>query len=184
VTNEQFPHEREDTPGCVFNSSPEDHVVRGGSGVSQVSAVAEFMRFLAPPVSGQVTESTARGKKMFESVGCVACHSPSLRTGKSEVAALNERWVPLYSDLALHDMGPALEDFIDQGQARGRDWRTAPLWGLGQRIFLMHDGRTKDLVEAIRAHGSGGSEGYQSTARFEALTVEAKQDLLNFLRAL
>ncbi len=177
ITNEQFPHEREDTPGCVFNASPEDHV--------RVSAVAEFMRYLAPPAPGPETESTARGKKhVFESVGCAACHSPNLRTGKTEVAALNERWVPLYSDLALHDMGPALEDFIDQGQARGRDWRTAPLWGLGQRIFLMHDGRTKDLVEAIKAHGSAGSEGYQSTGRFEALKAEEKQDVLNFLRSL
>ncbi len=176
VTNEQFPHEREDTPGCVFNNSPEDH--------SRLSAVSEFMRYLAPPAPGPETESTARGKKMFASVGCTACHAPSLRTGKSDVAALNERWVPLYSDLALHDMGPELEDFIDQGQARGRDWRTAPLWGLGQRIFLMHDGRTKDLVEAIRAHGSAGSEGYQTTARFEALKAEEKQDVLNFLRSL
>jgi CxxC motif-containing protein (DUF1111 family) len=81
-------------------------------------------------------------------------------------------------------MGPALEDFIDQGQARGRDWRTAPLWGLGQRIYLMHDGRTTSLVEAIKAHGSAGSEGYQTTAKFEALTVDEKQDLLNFLRSL
>jgi CxxC motif-containing protein (DUF1111 family) len=184
VTNEQFPHEREDTPGCVFNTSPEDHAVRDSSGMSEVTAVAEFMRFLAPMVPVPVTESTERGKQTFARIGCATCHSPNLRTGKSDVESLNERWVPLYSDLALHDMGPGLEDFIDQGQALGRDWRTAPLWGLGQRIYLLHDGRTTDLARAIKEHGTAGSEGYRTTARFEMLTVEEKQDLLNFLRSL
>jgi len=184
VTNELFPHEREDTPGCVFNATPEDHAVRGGSGVSQVSAVSEFMRFLAPPSPGPSTESTERGKRAFAAIGCATCHTPNLRTGKSDVAAMNEKWVPLYSDLALHDMGPGLEDFIDQGQARGRDWRTAPLWGLGRRIYLMHDGRTIDLAQAIREHGTPGSEGYQTTAKFQALSADEKQDLLNFLRSL
>jgi len=158
VTNEQFPHEREDTPGCVFNTSPEDHAARGGSGASAVSAVADFMRFLAPPAPLPATDSTRRGEQAFARIGCAACHTPNLRTGKSDVAALNERWVPLYSDLAVHNMGTGLEDFIDQGEARGRDWRTAPLWGLGQRIYLLHDGRTTDLVQAIREHGSPGSD--------------------------
>jgi CxxC motif-containing protein (DUF1111 family) len=142
------------------------------------------MRFLAPPSPGPGTESTERGWQTFTQIGCATCHTPNLRTGKSDIPALNERWVPLYSDLALHDMGPGLEDFIDQGEARGRDWRTAPLWGLGQRIYLMHDGRTTDLAQAIREHGTAGSEGYRTTARFESLTVREKQDLLNFLRSL
>jgi CxxC motif-containing protein (DUF1111 family) len=97
---------------------------------------------------------------------------------------MNEKWVPLYSDLALHDMGPGLEDFIAQGQANGRDWRTAPLWGLGQRLFFMHDGRTTDLSAAIHEHGTAGSEAYQTTRKFEALKADEKQDLLNFLRSL
>src|SRR5580765_3610436 len=96
-----------------------------------VTAVAQFMRFLAPPPAAQSNESADRGSKTFVSIGCATCHTPNLRTGRSDIAALNEKWVPLYSDLVLHDMGPGLEDFIDQGQARGRDWRTAPLWGLG-----------------------------------------------------
>jgi CxxC motif-containing protein (DUF1111 family) len=175
ITNELFPHEREDTPGCVLNSSPEAHITNG---------VAEFMRYLAPPEPAASTDSTEHGKHVFDNIGCTACHTPYLRTGKSDVAAFNEKWVPLYSDLALHDMGPGLEDFIDQGQARGRDWRTAPLWGLGQRIFLMHGGRATSLVQAIREHGTPGSEGYRSAAKYEALTAEEKQDLLNFLRSL
>jgi CxxC motif-containing protein (DUF1111 family) len=184
VTNEQFPQEREDTPGCLFNATPEDHVIRGGSGMTEVTAVAEFMRFLAAPSPGPSTESTERGKQAFASIGCSMCHTPALRTGQSETAQMNEKWVPLYSDLALHDMGPGLEDFITQGQANGRDWRTAPLWGLGQRLFFLHDGRTNDLAQAIREHGTAGSEAYQTTKKFEALKAEEKQDLINFLRSL
>jgi CxxC motif-containing protein (DUF1111 family) len=188
ITNEQFPHEREDTPGCLFNPTPEDHVTRGSFGarsvMSQVSAVAEFMRFLAPPEPGPSNESTERGRQAFARIGCATCHTPALQTGKSEIAALNERSVPLYSDLALHNMGTGLEDFIDQGQARGRDWRTAPLWGLGGRIYFMHDGRTKDLVQAIREHDSPGSDGTRVVTAYEALPASEKQDILDFLRSL
>ncbi len=176
VTNDLFPQEREDTPGCVLNPSPENH--------TSASLVSDFMRFLAPPAEAPATASTDRGKQTFSSIGCATCHTPNLRTGRSDVEALNEKWVPLYSDLVLHDMGPGLEDFIAQGQANGRDWRTAPLWGLGQRLFFMHDGRTSDLAQAIKEHGTVGSEAYRTTANFEALTSEAKQDLLNFLRSL
>jgi len=184
VTNDQFPQEREDTPGCVLNPTPEDHVTRGTSAMSRLDAVAEFMRFLAPPEPGPSNESTERGRQAFARIGCATCHTPSLQTGKSEVAALSEKSVPLYSDLAVHNMGSGLEDFIDQGQARGRDWRTAPLWGLGQRIYFMHDGRTKDLIQAIREHDSPGSDGTRVVTAFEALTVNEKQDILNFLRSL
>lgn len=179
VTNEQFPHERETAPGCSFAASPEDRADRNSATV-----LAGFMRLLAAPAPGPVTESTERGRQSFTSIGCATCHTPSLRTGKSDIAALNEKPVTLYSDLAVHNMGQGLEDFIDQGRARGRDWRTAPLWGLGQRIYFLHDGRTGDLAQAIKEHGSEGSEGYQTTARYNALTVEQKQDLLNFLRSL
>jgi CxxC motif-containing protein (DUF1111 family) len=176
VTNDLFPHEREDTPGCAINATPED---RGGAAI-----MAEFMRYLAPPVPAQATAATERGKQTFASIGCATCHTPNLRTGKSNVVAMNEKWVPLYSDLALHDMGPGLDDFISQGEANGRDWRTAPLWGLGQRLFFLHDGRTSDLAQAIREHGTAGSEAYRTTAKFEALSSEQKQDLLSFLRSL
>lgn len=191
VTNQQFPHEREDAPGCTLNPTPEDDPDGGTAGGSALFAVTTFLRFLGPPASEPTARLSAseaasieRGRQSFSAIGCAICHTPSLRTGKSEVAAMNERSVPLYSDLALHDMGPGLDDFISQGQAVGRDWRTAPLWGLGQRIFLMHDGRTTDLGQAIREHGTPGSEGYQTTARFLALSAAEKQDLFNFLRSL
>ena len=83
------------------------------------------------------------------------CHTPTLHTGKSSVAALQNKDVHLYSDLTLHNMGPGLADDVSQGDAGGDEFRTAPLWGLGKRIFFLHDGRTKDLLEAIHAHASG-----------------------------
>jgi CxxC motif-containing protein (DUF1111 family) len=87
-------------------------------------------------------------------------------------------------------MGPGLADFVRQGQAGGDEFRTAPLWGVGQRIFFLHDGRTSDLLDAIRAHkslGSGNiapSEANGVVDRFQALTPTQQQDLVNFLRAL
>jgi len=71
----------------------------------------------------------------------------------------------LYSDLALHQMGSHLADDIQQGEAQGDEFRTAPLWGLGQRLFFMHDGQTKDLAPAIELHASRGDSKY---ARSEA----------------
>jgi CxxC motif-containing protein (DUF1111 family) len=81
-------------------------------------------------------------------------------------------------------MGQALDDQITQGNAQGQDWRTAPLWGLGDRLYFMHDGRTKDLVEAIRVHDSQGSEARQVIGNYNGLTPAQKQDLLDFLRSL
>lgn len=176
VTNDEFPHEREDTPGCLFNPGPEDRTT--------ASLVADFMRYLAPPEPAAPTPSSEQGRAVFSNIGCAECHTPTLLTGKTKSAALSEKQVALYSDLALHNMGTGLEDFIDQGRGRGRDWRTAPLWGLGQRIYLMHDGRTTDLAEAIKQHGSNGSEGVKVVAGYQALSVEDKQALLNFLRSL
>ena len=96
----------------------------------------------------------------------------------------------LYSDLLVHRMGPGLADDIVQGDAGPDEFRSAPLWGVGKRIFFLHDGRTNDLLTAIRGHASAGdarfpaSEANAAIARFEALSAEDKQDLLNFLRSL
>ena len=107
-----------------------------------------------------------------------------LKTGNSTVAALRYQEVNLFSDLALHQMGKDLADGIIQGEAQGDEFRTAPLWGLGQRIFFLHDGRTTDLIEVIQAHGSSSSEAKKVIKNFNALDEGAKQDLLNFLRSL
>ena len=81
-------------------------------------------------------------------------------------------------------MGVGLADNVSQGGAGGDQFRTAPLWGLGQRIFFLHDGRTTNLLGAVEAHQSSGSEGTQVEENFDLLPPSQKQDLLNFLRSL
>jgi CxxC motif-containing protein (DUF1111 family) len=194
VTNELFPTERDETSTCLFNGTPEDHTNFDAStatgALSDVTKFAIFMRFLAPPEPAPETPSTARGRNAFTEVGCALCHTPSLTTGRSSSAALSAQPVRLFSDLLLHRLGPGLADDIVQGVAGPDEFRTAPLWGLGQRIFLLHDGRTTDLVEAIEAHASrrnaqfSPSEANAVIARFRALGDAKQQDLLNFLRSL
>ena len=128
--------------------------------------------------------STARGQQVFSNIGCGACHVPSLTTGKSTVAALSKVTFQPLSDFALHDMGTGLADGISQGSANGREFRTAPLWGVGQRIFFLHDGRTNDLAVAINQHESHGSEANEVIENFRLLSVDDKQALLNYLRSL
>jgi CxxC motif-containing protein (DUF1111 family) len=162
--------------------------------VSSIEKFASFMRYLAPPtpsadIPGGV-ESIGRGAHLFSDVGCAACHTPTLRTGDAAVAALRDQPVNLYSDLLLHDMGPGLADGVAQARAGPREFRTAPLWGVGQRIYFLHDGRTRDLLMAIEAHRGGNSangdasEANAVVSQFEALPENGKQDVLNFLRSL
>ena len=89
-----------------------------------------------------------------------------------------------YSDFAIHHMGSGLSDGVTQGGAGPDQFRTAPLWGVGQRLFFLHDGRTADLMQAIQAHSSNGSEANGVIRIFNGLSSSQKQDLLNFLRAL
>jgi len=181
VTNDLFPHERDETPGCVTQASPEDQ--------EDLELFTIFMRFLdqplrARPASPEDQRRFDGAARMFDQIGCASCHTPTLKSGMSRTAALSNKDVRLFSDLALHNMGRGLADGISQGDAGGGDWRTAPLWGLGQRIFLLHDGRTKDLDEAIRLHGGPGSEATLVIDAYRALPQREKQDLLDFLRSL
>jgi len=169
ITNELFTQERDETPTCYFNATPENRTNFDATDPlevpSDVVKFAVFMRFLAPPTPAPDTGTIVRGRKLFGDVGCAMCHTPTLHTGKAPVGALQDKDVNLYSDLALHNMGPGLADDVSQGNAGGDEFRTAPLWGLGKRIFFLHDGRTKDLVEAIHAHaGFGGGQYVPSEA--------------------
>ncbi|HLK62482.1 MAG TPA: di-heme oxidoredictase family protein [Bryobacteraceae bacterium] len=189
VTNEAFPNPRETGLGCDALGHPEDHTDFAAGGPSDVTAFAMFMQMLAPPTPvtsyGNVSSSSIqRGQGLFASVGCATCHTPSLTTGPSSIAALSNKPVPLYSDLLVHNMGTTLADGISQGNAAGDEFRTAPLWGLGQRIFFLHDGRTSDLMRAIQFHSSSGSEANTSINAFNQLGNFSQQDLLNFLRSL
>jgi CxxC motif-containing protein (DUF1111 family) len=162
--------------------------------LDDVSAFANFMRFLAPPPTGGVVlngqpvsaQSIANGSALFSAIGCATCHNPT--PGKTQVSsfvpALSNAPVPAFSDIELHHMGGGLADNVAQGNAGGDQFRTAPLWGLGQRIFLLHDGRTTDLKEAIDRHASQGSEANVVEGNFDELSPSQQQDVLNFLRSL
>jgi len=203
VSSQLFPQERDETPGCVLNATPEDAsnfttaaeptpTQSHPAVLSDIEAFADFMRLLAPPSPAADTPSIKHGRDAFTSVGCALCHTPSLTTGRAIAsgsstvpsAALSNQPVNLWSDLLVHHMGAALADGITQGGAGPDEFRTAPLWGVGQRLFLLHDGRTTDLVKAIEAHKSHGSEARGVIERFDRLPREQQQDIVNFLRAL
>jgi CxxC motif-containing protein (DUF1111 family) len=192
ITNELFQSERNETPSCQFASVPNDtqnfEAPDALSGTTAIQNFANFQRFLAPPEPSATepggAESIGRGKYLFGAVGCALCHTPSMKTGNSTVAALRYKTANLYSDLLVHDMGDRLTDGVTQGEAGPREFRTAPLWGLGKRIFFLHDGRTSDLAQAIREHASNGSEANKVIANYNSLSEDRKQHLLNFLRSL
>ncbi|MBZ5661137.1 MAG: thiol oxidoreductase [Acidobacteriia bacterium] len=198
ITNELFPNERGYPPtplpaSCLFNPSPEDGTNFDATTTTQVPsdvvAFSAFMRFLdqpAPSCTGSgCSASIQNGRHIFTDVAkCAVCHTPSMTTGTSYVAALSNVQANLFSDLLVHNMGQGLADGVSQGGAGPDEFRTAPLWGLGQRIFFLHDGRTSDLLQAIEAHASQGSEANGVIRIFNGLTQSQKQDLLNFLRSL
>jgi CxxC motif-containing protein (DUF1111 family) len=197
ISNELFQTEREENQNCQFKTTPNDTSNPDKTGLEVFSGIerfAGFMRLLAPPKpSASVPggfDSITRGKSIFSQTGCALCHTPTLTTGNSTIAALSGQPAKLFSDIALHHMGPGLADGIKQGQAGPDEFRTAPLWGLGKRIFFLHDGRTSDLVEAIHQHRSGpsnataASEANAVINRFDMLPDASQQDLLNFLRSL
>ena len=186
VSNENFPNERAASPGCVYNSSPEDRtgVETGVAATSDLVQFALFIRLLAPPTPTTSSASEVRGRDLFNSIGCALCHSPSLTTGASSYSGMSGFTYHPYSDFAVHDMGTGLADGVSQGGAAGDEFRSAPLWGVGQRLFFLHDGRTADLLQAIQAHSSPGSEANSVIGLFNLLPASAKQDILNFLRSL
>jgi CxxC motif-containing protein (DUF1111 family) len=156
---------------------------------SVVQAVVFYLRTLRVPPRRDVdnTEVVA-GEQLFSGIGCAKCHTPTLRTGPSSIAALSGVDFHPYSDLLLHDMGPELDDGYTEGRAETSEWRTAPLWGLGLaprsqggQGFFLHDGRAASLEDAIEQHGG---EGGSSRAAFRLLVPADKTRLLAFLRSL
>jgi CxxC motif-containing protein (DUF1111 family) len=148
------------------------------------------MRLLAPPTPSTTTPggaaSITRGQALFSAIGCATCHTPTLSsTQPSNVTfSLGSAPVSAFSDIEIHHMGTGLADNVSQGGAGGDQFRTAPLWGLGQRIFFLHDGRTTNLLTAITDHSGNGSEATEVEENFASLSSSQKQDLLNFLRSL
>ena len=180
ITNYLFPNEmspqgRPIPVGCDVAADPED------ADAARLSGLLFYTTYLGPPPRGPITDAGLRGEALFTQIGCALCHTPSMKTGPNAIEALNEKEVPLYSDLLYHYMGGALDDHIIEGAAGGGRWRTAPLWGLRARSFFLHDARTTDLVTAIRLHGGEAS---QVRNLFFNLPAIQRADLLAFLRSL
>jgi len=196
ITNEIFPTEK--TPGinCATNQFPEDQtntVFQTGQAAadtdafvsSDVENFAAFMRFNGAPaqcdfasgvdgngnaVCNPLGPSAQHGHQLFSQLGCSVCHTENFTTQPSNVAGLSNRTFQPFSDFAVHHMGSTLADGITQGLAGPDQFRTAPLWGLGQRLFLLHDGRTSDLTEAILDHVGSPSVCY-ATSGTQTFTV-------------
>lgn len=155
------------------------------AGEDVLEALTTFVRFLAPvsPVPGQSPaqqDTLDAGRQLFDEIGCPACHTPSMRTGPSDVPALDRKTVALYSDLLLHDMGPGLADVCGP-TATPAELRTEMLMGLQHRTIFLHDGRALDLREAVLEHG-----GEAQTARdaFAALSWLRQEYVVRFLQSL
>jgi CxxC motif-containing protein (DUF1111 family) len=194
VSNEAFINERSAVAGCVFNGSPEDatKLVDGNGNPTGTAAemssdlvnFAAFMRFSAPAKPAPMSASAINGASLFNGIGCALCHTSTLTSSTSKFTSMSNYPYHPYSDFALHHMGSGLSDGVSQGVAGPDEFRTAPLWGIGQRLFFLHDGRTSDLLQAIRAHSSRGSEANEVVNRFYSLRRSQMQDILNFLRTL
>jgi Di-haem oxidoreductase, putative peroxidase len=215
VTNDVFPNARDETPVCNQKSNEPNDITR--TDISDVRnqafnnpmhmlpdwlEFAIFMRQLAPPEPVAFSASAKRGQQLFGTgvdnpgIGCFLCHTPMMVTGPHhETEALQNVPAHLYSDVLIHHMGSSLADNITQGLAQGDMFRTTPLWGIGQRLFFLHDGRTNDLLVAIDAHASTNegqrdgnkyppSEANAVIQRFNALSSTDKQGILDFLRSL
>jgi CxxC motif-containing protein (DUF1111 family) len=178
ITSPEFPTENCPQGDCgklAFNPVPT--LNNDGEDVDQFT---DFMTLLGPPPRGPRSFQTEVGSAVFYRIGCANCHTPSLVTGFNPIPALSRKVFQPYSDFLLHDMG-ALGDGIEQGRARGRQMRTAPLWGLSARPTYLHDGRASTVEGAISAHSGQGAE---SRARFRQLDGGARAALLAFLRSL
>jgi CxxC motif-containing protein (DUF1111 family) len=150
--------------------------------------VTFYARTLAVPGRrGWDTPDVLAGKQLFGDIGCAGCHTPSLRTGPSPIAALADQDIRPYTDLLLHDMGEALADGRPDFQAGASEWRTPPLWGLGllatvnEHTTLLHDGRARDAAEAILWHGG---EAEDARELFRNLPAPERAQLIAFLESL
>jgi len=151
--------------------------------------VALYVRTLGVPARRSVGDATTtHGEELFQSLGCAACHVATLHTGTApETPEAANQTIHPYTDLLLHDMGPDLADDRPDFLASGREWRTAPLWGIGLTMVVnghelfLHDGRARGLAEAILWHGG---EAQPARERFRTLSATDRTALLTFLRSL
>jgi CxxC motif-containing protein (DUF1111 family) len=222
ITNDLFPIARSEDPTCNTAYEPfdvprtEPQLYNNPLKIMPAWLMfTVFMRFVDAPHPVAFTPSAQHGQALFNSIGCALCHTPSFTTRGTahpatqaqeigpHVVALRGQQVNLYSDLLVHKMGAGLADNVIQGNAGADEFRTTPLWGLGTRLFFLHDGRTSDLLAAIQAHFSPAfSDGGNNPAKdrysftypqseangvillFNALSETDKQSILDFMRSL
>ncbi len=182
---------------------PDDNCADGQTACAELAAaVADSPEFMAsffdplvkytqlvgvPRQRDADEEPVRNGAKLFASIGCNGCHKTSLKTGESELAELANQTIHPFTDLLLHDLGPGLADHRHDFLANGREWRTAPLWGIGltQTVngfeYYLHDGRARSLEEAILWHGG---EAAQAQAAFRGLPATQRAELIAFLKSI
>jgi CxxC motif-containing protein (DUF1111 family) len=180
----------EDATNFAFTTTSSDQFTENATIPSDVVAFAMFMRLLAPPVPSTTVpggaSSISNGKALFSSIGCATCHTVTINSTQNSniTSSLADQSVNPLSDIEIHHMGTGLADNVSQGGAGGDQFRSAPLWGLGQRIFFLHDGRTSNLLSAIGDHSGNGSEANTVISNFDSLSPTQQQNILNYLRSL
>jgi len=179
ISNPLFQAENCPSGDCQYleDHNPAPGLNYDGEGAGKL---ADFMTMRDAPPRAPVRGRADAGEKVFSEIGCSSCHLPTLKSGRSDISALRNRPFHPYSDFLLHDMG-SLGDGIVQGDAKGGEIRTAPLWGLRMITTFLHDGRASTLEQAILAHEGQGRAARQ---RFSALDAKKRADLLEFLKSL
>lgn len=179
----------------LYPPAPEEAAPLGGLPAAaelsdeDLDKLTRYVRLLEPPARRDLADpEVRRGEALFSSFGCAACHRPSLQTGEvTDLPELSRRTIEPFTDLLLHDLGDALADERPEGGASGREWRTAPLWGLGLlgaisgEVRLLHDGRARSVEEAILWHGG---EGQAAREQFRRASAAERAALLRFLSSL
>jgi len=184
ITNDLYPNEigsgvsAEQLAKCDPVPDPEDKP-DPNTHLRMIDQVTNFMRFLAPPPTLPLDDEGRLGSQLFSKIGCAACHVPTLLTGPNEIPALDHQPVNAYSDFLLHDVGTG--DGVEQGAAKGNEFRTSPLWGLRFRKQLLHDGSALSPTDAVRRHGGESERSRQS---FERLGEPESRALLAFLSSI
>ncbi|MCR9931338.1 di-heme oxidoreductase family protein [Vibrio antiquarius] len=187
LTSHLFPNEN-----CTSKQSICDDMPNGGK--PEVSEnILDFVEFysqhLAVPIRRNMNDPSVKlGQKIFAASGCESCHKTSVKTAKRpELPALSEQLIHPYTDMLLHDMGEGLADNRPEYLANGREWRTAPLWGIGYteevngHSYFLHDGRARNLMEAVLWHGGEAETAKQNVL---ALNKKERDALIAFLNSL
>ena len=178
ITSPEFPNENCPGGDCsLLACNPMPGINDQGDGIV---AFTDFMTMLAPPPRGPMNAQAWTGRRLFATYGCSHCHWDTFRTGDSPVASLDHVTFHPYSDFLLHDMG-SLGDGIETGDARGREFRTSPLWGLSAFSVYLHDGRAATVKDAILAHDG---QGHRARDRFARSSQGDQAALLAFLATL